>query len=463
MTPSRSLRVILLLFAISVAGCGDGAGGKPPEPPPGPVVPPKEPSAPGELRNQAYRLMEERKWCDAAARWVELEEAAQQSENEQGAAEAKGNREICERFCKPQGTPGGGGSGQPTQSKPPKPISSDRLIEMYPAGKVVRSLATFDATGRGTNRDWAILKGQAHFAYEYRVAAETTVERNDGKQIIFVKDFKDVHQVRALSKSTLEIAPPDDPLFNLVWKAVETNLTVAYPHYRVLKEIVNIADPGLQRTLTRLADELGNPLNNNGVEEVVQKIEKLAGAKVRFKYETGVGVTEVEVLNNSDLFPDKDELTRLAHNAGLLADLYVAEAAEKQPGEQTSLRVEDIASMLALHYDVSLRGHIQVEKKQERTIENQKEQVLSIPDGEIEVGANVKGAYRDGIVRIRSGQIYYSPTERLVTKATMDVDGSSSFVSQDHLLFGTTQVTDGKMRLSYLAKRVESNGNSSDE
>lgn len=441
-------------LAIGTAGCPDN----PPETTgPRPQEPGSQEPRPGEyesLRDGAYELMKQSKWCDAKAKWTEAQAAAKRSADSQQEIEAKANYDICERLC-----------GQPPLTGPiidtpdeegrPEPVSRDRLIAMYPKGKVVRSLAILDATGRGTNRDWAVLKHQAHFLYEYQVAAETSVKSNDEYEIVFEKDFKEVKQIRALSDGTLEIAPPDDPLFDMTWKAIEEQLAVVYPKYRVIKEVVNIADPGLQRTLTRIAKGLGIPLRDIHVAEVVEKVEKLAGTRIRFVYQSGVGVTSVEPLNNRDRFPDKDELTRIAHNAGLLADLHLAEAAEKRPGEETILRIKDIASMLALPYDVTFNGRVTVKKEPNKPEEGQDLHTLSVPGGEMNVTANVDGNDREGVVRINSGTIHYSPNEKLVTKAEMSVDGTTSFVSRDHLLFGTTAIKSAKMRMWYQAKPVK--------
>jgi hypothetical protein len=402
---------------------------------------------------KALDLQRSGKWCEAKTAWEQLlKEIPEGDACGSLKAEAEFDKQIAEKHCKAESE--GIKSlqlpeeAQQRRQSPPSKVPEDQLLAAYPVGRKVHSIGIANITGQGQNTAW-LLRGTKNFAYQYRVVVETKVMENNGSRLGCEIQFKDVHQIRAVSTRTLTLIAPASPLLKLIWDQIDSELR-ALPPYLVVRKVHDLLDPELEKLLTLVANTFFPPEKD---DEIVALFDQFSGLRVQAEYISGLGITKLEVLDGKKFA--RDDLENLAYSLSLMMDYFVGTVADAKVGEEKTLRVEDLVGMLVTGYDVSPRGTIGFAKVKEGQSKGRDEVELEIRGGEILVQGKVGGRNQTGSLRPMSGQIQYLPAQHLVSRATVNWEAAMDWVPESNLLFGTTGFLNLKMFTYYEAERVD--------
>ncbi len=333
----------------------------------------------------------------------------------------------------------------------PKKIPQDAITKFYKEGKTVNSLALLNMTGQGTNRDWGI-KGNAHFAYQYRIAVQTKVKQNRGTAVVFEQFFGEVVQIRAESNSTIQLSMPDSPIVQIVWEKLDRYGLEKIPGYTELKDLIKVLDPDLKQTLTFIRDQLkkhGMPVPDPEVPPIAARMDDLRGLKVEIEYISGLGVVYVKPLNKDF---DAHKLDQLAYHSSLMMDYIMGEEVKKPVGLPFDVAVKDVRAACGLMMDVEADGTLKLSKKEEADRHGEKVSVLDVLGGNVTLAGTVDGLKRTGNITPQpGGYVHYSADKLLVRLAKLSWTANANWVSKDHLLFGTEKVVNLKMETYYEA------------
>ena len=411
-------------------------------------------SQPPALVVKARQLQQERQWCDARDAWKQvLNDASDASDNEPWRSEASGNIELCAALCEPPTRIPPGtriNVSPPQEAERPALISVEQLLKAYPQHRSVRGISDVLIKGQGSNRDWG-LQGRCSFCYLAKVAVEATVESNDGRELTFLVHYPEVSQSLAVSRRSLELADPEMPVLSTVFGGYES-LLEQIPVYGIIRKTVTLAqivDPRLKQTLTWLVNQYD--LQPNDEFELQAKLAKLSGRSFRISYRSGLGVTWIEDID-SGLFT-QDELIRIAYSSSLLMDQYLVPTADKQVGDEWTVRVQDVASLL--HLDGMTRESGALQLRREESPEDRQLWSLGVRGGDVDVTFAADGIEQEGHADIRSGFIHYDIDRHVVRDAKLTLEATTLWRTTDHLLFGTEDLKDVSIEASYQGERVE--------
>lgn len=424
----------------------------------------KTPSVPvpvTDLIAAAQALEKEGKWCDAERKWDEvLRNDDAEPEQRQTALESHANARA---KCHP-GKPPAEQIDVPPRSvdERPPPVPVDDVTRFYAVGKTVRSVILVNITGIGDNTAWTF-KRNAHFAYQYRLEVETKVVENRGTAVRFEQFIPVASQLRAESHQEIELHLPDSPILNdIIWPPIDALLR-QWPKYVYVRrgvEIINVVDPRLKRTLTSFNNQLkylGIRITPDDDIPITVRPEQFAGMRFEIEYVSGLGVTQIKVLDGKKL--DPDTLTQLAHRGSLFMDYYVAEGNRKPIGESFDISAGDVSGLWGWLLDVKTSGKLTLRKKSEADRDGEAVSILEVVGGEVNLEGTEDGIHRSGHIRPKPGGfVRYSEPKLLVRLAKMSWQADAQWFSTDHLLFGTEGMRDVKMETYYeadLAKEPE--------
>lgn len=416
------------------------------------------------LQAEATQLQQDQKWCDAGAAWKKLlaeipHDASGELQSQR--QEAEHNSRLCDNGCQPpKRVPAKDERVEvaPPKENPPPPISGEDLLTWYPLGKTVRSVGWLHISGRGTNSRW-VFKAESHFQYVYRLAAETKVVKNDSGSglLTFEQTFLDVSQSRAVSRKTLEFSPPQNLLLSIGWTELERQVLNHVPVYVVARKLasqLDKIDPKAKRTLTWFQNALrqnGVEINNSDEIEFVTVIERVAGAKLRIEYATGLGVIGITRLDGVDL--SEDELTQLAHASTVLMDYYLFPAANKKVGETWDVRASDVAQMvMPLAVDTVVDGSLTLTRLKDESADVA---LLKAVRGDLLLRNNDQLRQQHGRLTIKSGSARFSKADHLIRSARLTFDADLDVQGRpDFLLFGTKAMRDIEVDSRYESEVV---------
>ncbi|NQV24729.1 MAG: hypothetical protein HQ518_10200 [Rhodopirellula sp.] len=421
-----------------------------------PEVPPPDPAPePPPVVLEAQKLQQAGKWCEARDAWQQIiEEFKDSREDTVWSTLASRNLALVKELCEPPVPPVK--PHKPIEVPPlpeperPAPVSETRLLAAYPTGRSVRGVSDLQITGQGSSRNWG-LQGSCSFRYDARVAVEATVEASDGRELTFLVSYPEVRQALVLSRRTLELAKPEMPVISTVWGAYE-GLLRHIPVYGVIRDfatLADIVDPRLKRTLTWLASQYD--FQPGDEFELQAKLGKLDGSRFRMTYRSGLGVTWIEDLD-SGLFT-QDELNRIAYSSSLLMDQYLVPTAEKQVGDEWTVRVQDVASLL--HLDGMTRTSGELRLRREKSPANSQNWSLGVRSGDIDVASSDSGTEQETHADIRSGLVHYDIDRQVVLDAKLTLDANSVWRTRDHLLFGAEDLKDVSIKAFYAGERLD--------
>ena len=420
-----------------------------------------DPTIDVQVDDEIMPLHKQRKWEEAIAAWDKLL-ATKICERQRIEAEA--HRKVAEEelHAEQTGKASWSRTEDDTRGKPREPAPEGDFLRFYPEGRRIRSVAYFNTKGRGENSKWVAFKGSAHFAYQHRVTAETTVTENNGNRAVFQLYFPEVTQLCATSEQELELDFPDSPILELVWTQLDAKLELV-PQYAVLRRIgkaINALDPHLKKTLTTFNGQLrrlGLPLSDDDHVELIARIERLSGHKLEITYVRDLGVVAIKILEGGFLSPD--DFDRLAYNSSLLMDYFIFPVQDKRPGDQWTVRAEDVAGIITpsiLNTDVKMNGELLIKRGQDRSFPGEQQATLETVDGSITGEFTTEGHTEKTTLKPEKGsQVFYSLDDRLIREARMKWDVSEVHISEGSLLFGTRGIRNASVSSYYEAERLE--------
>lgn len=450
--------VALAAFAVIAIWLANNRVEPPPPPATGkssgtnePVV--GKPVAWAKQRTRALELQRDGKWCEAAQAWGKVLEQIPATAASPDRDEAEQNKRLADNHCQPEKPPVGELKiDPPAEDQRPQKASEAEVLKFYAPGRKVRSVALFSITGTGSNTAWMI-RSNANFLYQYRVAVETTVKQNDGATVTFEQHFTAVDEMRAVSDQQFELRFPESPLIDLMWDQLEKQVLNDVPIYRVFKLFAkgyNTLDPNGQRALTRLSRFVPGVEKFNQLE-LAERVNELAGHKLEITYVSGLGVSFVKVLEPADAKLDPDTLTHLARGSSLFADYYISRADEAAEGEIVPVRAEDVGAIFSIGDQFNVSGEIELKKVASGGASPAASQ-LEVVGGSLEVEAPDGGATRRATLAPKRGTVEYAAAERLVRRAKLEWHTDTLWATRDHLLFGTTSTRNLDITSYYEAK-----------
>lgn len=341
-----------------------------------------------------------------------------------------------------------GCGGEPRGPVPPPPPPDDTppvvggelvvtgIEECYPKGMTQRAVSIIKIGGRASQADWG-LKGVNNFAYRYRVVSELKVTESTANRIRFRKKILDVHQVNAVSKRTLELSLPSDPIIAGVFEEAERifamPLIPGYPAGKLLAEFIRSIDPNLKGTLTAISKEFGlNPMS----DEVQLLVNDLSGRTFDIVWIKGIGVdTEIsEEISKEGREPlDDRQLTRFFESVGLLTDFLLLDGKPRKIGDVWSIDARDVREVLQFGMDYDVKGKLKVKRVEDKVVG--KTALIEVVGGDLEVSTVDEENDQKGSVRVIGGQLEWSITDKMIIRGRFEMDGDTLVMSRNHLLF----------------------------
>ena len=240
------------------------------------------------------------------------------------------------------------------------------IEECYPEKMTQRAVSILKIGGRASRQDWG-LKGVNNFAYRYRVVSELAVIDNSEGRIRFRKKILDVHQVNAVSKQTLEISLPTDPIMAATFREAERIFLMpvipGYPLVKRLAELMEAIDPNLKATLTAIQKEFGLSPTSSHVQ---LKVDDLAGRTFDIEWVKDVGVDvdnskEIDVKQGRTPFNEK-QLKRFFNSVTLLSDFLLLDGKARKIGDAWSIDARHVREVLQFGMDYDVKGKLQVKR-----------------------------------------------------------------------------------------------------
>lgn len=420
------------------------------------VVTPPSPETP-EIVLTAQRLQQQEQWCESRDAWQRvLDELGDETASTTWKRLAKQNLKLVSERCSPPDNliPPQQQVEVPALPEAERPalISEKTLLKSYPTGRQVRGISDLEIKGQGSNRDWSV-RGSCSFRYLAKVDVDATVESNDGRELIFLVHFREVSQSLVLTNKTLELTPIEMPLLSIVWENSKVEKVLRHiPGYLIIRDLINLAnvvDPRLRRTLTLLADQFD--IQPGDDFELQAKLGKLNGKSFRMTYRSGLGVTFIEDID-SGLFT-QNELIRIAYSSSLLMDQYLVPTAEKNVGDDWTVRVQDVASLLSL--DGTTRSSGSLLLRREKSQAGRQEWLLGVRSGDVSVAIDEPGHQQEGHAAIRSGTIHFDIERQVILDAKLNLDATTLSRTTEHLLFGAEKLKDVAVTAKYHGVRTD--------
>lgn len=429
----------------SQSGGGESNGKKPPE---------ATVEAWTEDRQRALELQRDGQWCEAAEAWDAVLKKLPAKSAAPDRDEAQENKRLADARCRPEKPPVAELQVEPPAAdrKPAKPSESD-VLKFYSPGRKVRSVAWFNVTGTGSNSKW-LVRSNANFLYQYRIALETTVKQNDGATVVFEQEFAAVDEVMAISDQKFELQFPQSPVLDVLWSEIDRQLRLV-PIYRVIKLVAksyNTLDPNAERLLTRLGRFVPGIEKAHQIE-LAERVKDLTGHKLEITYIAGLGVSFVKTLTPEDAALDPDTLNQIARGSSLFADYYISQVDSAEEGEIVPVRAEDVGALFSIGDQFSASGQIEL-KKVGPPGGAAEAHLLKVAGGSLEIEASDDGVTRRATLTPKAGAVDYAPAERLVRRAMLEWHTDTLWATRDHLLFGTTSTRNLDITSYYEAELV---------
>lgn len=405
----------------------------------------------------AQRLQQQEQWCESHDVWQRvLDETDNEAASTTWKRLARQNLLLVSERCNP---PDNLISPQQQvevpalpESERPALISEEVLLKSYPTGRQVRGISDIEIRGSGSNRDWSV-RGSCSFRYLGKVDVDATVESNDGRELTFLVHFREVSQSLVLTNKTLELTPIEMPLLSIAWENSKVEKVLRHiPGYLIIRDLINLAnvvDPRLRRTLTLLANQFD--IQSGDEFELQAKLGKLDGKSFRMTYRSGLGVTFIEDID-SGLFT-QNELIRIAYSSSLLVDQYLVPTAEKNVGDEWTVRVQDVASLLSM--DGTTRSSGSLLLRREKSQAGRQEWLLGVRSGDVLVAIDEPGQQQEGHAAIRSGTVHFDTDRQVILDAKLNLDATTLRRTTDHLLFGAENLKDVAVTAKYHGVRTD--------
>jgi hypothetical protein len=329
------------------------------------------------------------------------------------------------------------------------------IEECYPEKMTQRAVSILKIGGRASRQDWG-LKGVNNFAYRYRVVSELAVIDNSEGRIRFRKKILDVHQVNAVSKQTLEISLPTDPIMAATFREAERIFLMpvipGYPLVKRLAELMEAIDPNLKATLTAIQKEFGLSPTSSHVQ---LKVDDLAGRTFDIEWVKDVGVDvdnskEIDVKQGRTPFNEK-QLKRFFNSVTLLSDFLLLDGKARKIGDAWSIDASHVREVLQFGMDYDVKGKLQVKRVKDKNAETA---LIEVVGGDLEVSTVDEERDQRGVVKVIDGELQWSKTDKMISRGRFEIDGDTLVRSRNHLLFKAEVESDLEIKAYYESEKI---------
>jgi hypothetical protein len=326
-------------------------------------------------------------------------------------------------------------SDVPAEDRPKKINNPNRIKSTLQKGKTYHVVLKGGFDGQVVDKAWA-LKETVTLAYKAEMGLDRTIEENDGEQIIELRHFVSIRNIKVLAK--LESVKIDLGLRGiLVLGAIESVVPGTTQTLAMTQPLLEaVIGPFAQRAAT------------DRMTKAVGHVDSLSGKKVRITYRDGMGVESIQPDGCTLTASERDFVMRTA----VLSDCYLMPDLKIGPGEPWSVEGSELANFL----DPTLRGfpsgHVEI-VREDADVQKDGEQfaVLKIRRGVLTLNSSDSSHTRIGEFSPR-GRLKYNLTEGFVKDADLAGRFDIEEVSTDHILFESRFETHPIMELQYSCK-----------
>jgi len=328
---------------------------------------------------------------------------------------------------------------RPPEAPPPPPTvgRADRIRDVLQEGKTYEVITTAELTGPVRDKDWG-LETTVHLAYRAETQIRRTIEENDGRRIVELRNIVDARMVKATSR-------------------VEIGFVMTDPGVELLSTLDNLLTGG---RITAVAAVVVSPIFKSA-EGILQKkiddqntkvkavLDSLSGKTVRITYEDGRGVVELQPVGCSLTEEERD----LLFASAVVTDAFLLPDEQSKPGDVWDVDGAAFADLLPPSWRGVPRGKISIRRDEDFEEKGAKYARLRCYQGTLRVDATDQSRTRLASLTPR-GEVKYNITAGHVESAELTADGSMEEASRDHLLFEARFETQPKVRLTYFCHIV---------
>ena len=327
---------------------------------------------------------------------------------------------------------GGENNGPPPPPPPPKQIDNpNRVQEIARKGKTytMQLKGGFDA--RIEDKDWGI-KQVINVAFAFEMPVTRTIESNDGRKIVELRQFGMITTTKLLS----EVEAVKFDIGTLGTTLLVGGLEAAAPGSgMVALGAKAVAEAMLQTGAQMLLDENAKAFGS---------IDSLSGKKVRIVYVDGQGVTSVEPIDCELSESERDYVFTTA----VLSDYYAMPDMEIKPGGTWTIDGGQLGGLLDPTLRGLARGEVVVARGSDREEGGKQLAQLRIQRGFLTIDTSDASRRRIGRFEPR-GTLTYNITDSHIQAADMSGIMRIEDVSKDHILFEARFFTQPKLQISY--------------
>lgn len=329
---------------------------------------------------------------------------------------------------------------------PPRVGDTIRLKESLVPGKTYSTHATGTVNFRGTDKDWG-LETVISINYAFDSQIDRTIESNDGKTIVEVRDFREIRCLKfetRLEDVRISLGESNEGLLNAL-----AIFDVVAPG--IVQKLQGISlKPVLQGLrLAGIAPEKLLELDKHA--KVFTELDPLTGKSIRITYVDGKGVTDLKAV--------KGEMTRDEENfhrtSVLVSDSLIFPKLDVRIGDQWLVDGRALAGMIDPGLRAFTRGDFTVQREKDKIVENQDCAQLRIVGGRILFDSSTPNEGRIGHFD-PTGSCYFAKDSKVIIRASLKGTAVFEKFSKNHLLFEARSRNSPVVELNYTC-RVKGN------
>jgi hypothetical protein len=322
----------------------------------------------------------------------------------------------------------------PNPPEPPKFVGDpERIKQAVQAGRTYETLLKGGFDAQVEDKDWGS-KQITNMAFFFEMLVARTIETNDGKRIVELRDFKEVRAAKLLCAAdvTIDLDLPDTPSLDAVeWLPPQSGIAAIAA--KPLAEA--ILGEGAQAAI------------DEPTTKAKMQVDSLSGKKVRVTYVDGVGVASLEPVDCSLSTADRDFIFHTA----ILSDCHIVPDGKIESGQTWEVD----GSQLAGYLDPSLRGvcsgSVVLTCNADREEGGKRYADLHMQRRFLAIDSLDASARRFGSFAPR-GTLQYNVTDGLVEKVRLKGVLLIEHIPGHHLLCETVFHTEPRLEIQYFCK-----------
>jgi len=321
----------------------------------------------------------------------------------------------------------------PNPPKKPKAIGDEKRIrDVLQVGRNYELLMKGGFTARVEDKDWGVNE-VTNLAFYYEMPATRSIESNDGKTVVELRQFGKIAVTKLLTVESVTIdlgVPGDCALGVMEWFEPGSGITVL--------SVKPVAEAILGAAARSVASDNAKAFG---------QVDSLSGKKVRITYVDGVGVQSIEPISCSLTASERDYVFNLA----LLSDSNMMRL-DIPPGGTWTIAGSEFIGLLDPTMRGVPRGEVAVVREADQEENGKKYGMLRIqPNSYLEIDSSDASTRRIGSLAPQ-GTLRYNITDGYVDNVSLTGDVHLEKVSQDHLLFEASYKTRPELKGSYSCK-----------